>query len=177
MKLHIGCGQKYLPGYKHLDVIKFEHIDFACDARKLNMIPDDSVTEIYACHILEHVKRQDTLNVLKEWHRTLVSGGIIRIAVPDLEAILQEYLANREATKVQGLLYGGQTYDYNFHHAAYDFEMLEALLVNAGFEGINRYDWKDFLPSNYDDFSRAYLPHMDIENGRQMSLNVLARKK
>ena len=57
MKLHIGCGKKYLDGYKHLDVINFDHVDFVCDTRKLPIIENESVSEIYACHILEHVER------------------------------------------------------------------------------------------------------------------------
>ena len=74
------------------------------------------------------------------------------------------------------LLYGGQTYDYNYHHVAFDFTLLEAFFREAGFVGFQRYDWREFLPDGYDDFSRAYLPHMDFDDGRSMSLNVIARK-
>ena len=177
MKLHIGCGQKYLPGYKHLDVLESEHIDFVCDAGNLEMIDSESVNEIYACHILEHFRRDQAPGALEEWCRVLVPGGVIRIAVPDFEAIVDEYHQNRDAARVQGLLYGGQNYDYNFHFVAYDFEMLERLLQESGFDNVARYDWRDFLPQDYDDFSRAYMPHMDFENGRLMSLNVVATKK
>ena len=38
MKLHIGCGDKYLPGYKHLDIIEREHIDYITSADDLSMI-------------------------------------------------------------------------------------------------------------------------------------------
>jgi hypothetical protein len=77
---------------------------------------------------------------------------------------------------VLGLLYGGQNYEYNFHYQTFDYERLKTLLEAAGFCEISEYDWRNFLPSGYDDFSRAYLPHMDIENGRQMSLNLVAIK-
>lgn len=176
MKLHIGCGQKFLPGYKHVDVLESEHIDFVCDASNLNMIENESVSEIYACHVLEHVKRDDALAVLQEWYRVMVPGGEIRIAVPDFEAVVAEYSLNKDARKLQGLLFGGQTYEYNFHYVAYDFEFLKDLLEGAGFKDIQRYDWRDFLPPDYDDFSRAYMPHMDFENGRLMSLNIKATK-
>jgi len=176
MKLHIGCGKKYIPGYKHLDVIDFEHVDFVCDTRKLTMIEDASVSEIYACHILEHVERSEVVDVLKEWHRVLQEGGILRVAVPDFESIVVEYQEKKDLYRFQGLLYGGQTYDYNFHHVAFDFAVLKTFLAKAGFSEITRYDWRDFLPANYDDYSRSYLPHMDFDNGRLMSLNVVARK-
>jgi len=177
MKLHIGCGQKYLAGYKHIDVIDAEHIDFVCDARQLNMIADNSVSEIYACHILEHVKQKDLVDVLNEWHRVLNDNGVVRIAVPDFEAIANDYIVSKDLSRYQGLIYGGQTYEFNFHYVAFDFEMLKKSLENSGFGKVARYDWQDFLPAGYDDYSRAYIPHMDFEHGRLMSLNVLAYKK
>ena len=176
MKLHIGCGKKFIPGYKHMDVIDAPHIDYVCNAINLKMIEDDSVEEIYACHILEHVNRIDVLSVLKEWYRVLSVGGVIRIAVPDFEAVVNGYNKDKDLLKYQGLLYGGQDYEYNFHYSAYDYQMLKKLLEEAGFKGVVRYDWKDFLPTGYDDFSRAYMPHMDFDNGSLMSLNVIANK-
>lgn len=176
MKLHIGCGKKFLPGYKHVDVINYDHIDFVCDARHLKMIEDKSVSEIYACHILEHVERGEVKDVLFEWNRVLRSKGIIRIAVPNFEAVVEEYLENRDLVCFQGLLFGGQTYDYNFHHVAFDYDLLKKYLKDTGFSGIARYDWRDFLPEKYDDFSRAYLPHMDFDKGRLMSLNIMATR-
>lgn len=59
----------------------------------------------------------------------------------------------------------------------FDFDLLKELLERIGFSNIQRYDWKTFLPENYDDFSRAYLPHMQFETGRLMSLNVVCEKK
>jgi len=53
---------------------------------------------------------------------------------------------------------------------------MRGLLEDADFSGVAKYDWREFLPPDYDDYSRAYLPHMDFENGRQMSLNVVATK-
>ena len=176
MKLHIGCGQKFLPGYKHLDVLESEHIDYVCNASNLEMIDDESVSEIYACHILEHVRRDEALPVLREWCRVIKPGGEIRIAVPDFDAVVAEYALNKDASKIQGLLYGGQTYEFNFHYVAYDFDMLKELLEVAGFHDVRKYDWRDFLPPDYDDFSRAYMPHMDFEHGRLMSLNLKATK-
>ena len=179
MKLHIGCGEKYLPGWKHLDARKFPHVDYVTDKLdKLDMFADNSVEEIYACHVLEHFTRLEMSRggVIKEWYRILRGGGVLRIAVPNFEAIVEEYLSSQNLELVMGLLYGGQNYEYNFHYQAYDFKRLSGLLRRAGFSEVELYDWRDFLPPNYDDFSRAYLPHMDFEHGRLMSLNVVAVK-
>jgi hypothetical protein len=76
-----------------------------------------------------------------------------------------------------GLMQGRQDYQYNIHYHSFDFNLLKTLLENAGCANVRRYDWWDFLPEGFDDGSRAYLPHMDFENGRLMSLNVVAIKK
>jgi predicted SAM-dependent methyltransferase len=176
MKLHIGAGDKFLPGYKHMDVISRPHIDYVGDAGDLSFLSDDSVEEIYACHILEHFGRHEVAGVLAEWYKKLARGGTLRISVPDFEAIMAEYAQGANLERLIGLLYGGQNYKYNFHYQAYDFPRLKGLLEDAGFINISTYDWRDFLPAGYDDYSRAYMPHMDFENGRLMSLNVMAVK-
>lgn len=176
MKLHIGCGKKYIPGYSHIDVVEHEHVDFVCDTRRLDLIKSESVDEIYACHILEHVHRGDVSSVLKEWNRVLKENGVLRISVPNFEEIVNEYLKSKDLGMLLGLLYGGQNYEYNFHYIAFDFCSIKSELELAGFFGVEKYDWKSFLPPDYDDFSRAYIPHLDFDNGRLMSLNVVARK-
>jgi len=177
MKLHIGCGERYLPGYRHVDIIDCGHIDYLADAGSLSFIDDGAVTEIYACHILEHFKRHEIDGVLSEWDRVLCGGGILRLAVPDFEAIVTYYQENKNLYGILGLLYGGQNYEYNFHFQVFDFKRSKELLEKAGFTNITIYDWREFLPEGYDDYSRAYLPHMDFKNGRLMSLNILAEKK
>ena len=183
MKLHLGCGKKYLHGYMHVDVMPYDHIDYVSDIKDLSFAKDNSVEEIYACHVLEHIDRNEIGTTLQEFYRILVpqknaegKGGILRIAVPDFEAIVEEYHSNGDLELVLGLLYGGQDYEYNYHYQAYDFMRIEKLLKEAGFRTVSKYEWKDFLPEGYDDFSRAYLPHMDFENGRLMSLNIIAEK-
>ncbi len=178
MKLHIGCGKRNLAGYMHYDIRKIdEHIDFVGQAEDLSQFGDESAEEIYACHLLEHFGRWKSDAVLKEWNRVLKKGGILRIAVPDFEAVVKEYTASHNLKNLMGLLYGGQDYEYNYHFEAFDFDYLKSKLLSNGFDCIKRYDWRQFLPGGYDDCSRAYLPHMDAEHGRLMSLNVMAVKK
>jgi len=176
MKLHIGSGEKHLSGYIHIDIIDRAHIDYVADASNLQFLEDECVSEIYACHVIEHFKRNEIDAVFSEWGRVMCSGGTLRIAAPDFEAIATEYQKNQNLDAVLGLLYGGQDYEHNFHFQVYDFNRLRCILEKAGFKDVQRYDWRTFLPEDYDDFSRAYLPHMDFANGRLMSLNIIAMK-
>lgn len=146
MKLHIGCGERYLPGYRHLDEREFPHVDYIGRAEKLSAFDDNSIEEIYACHILEHFPRSEVTNVLKEWYRVICPNGLLRIAVPDFEAIAQVYSSSGDLEQVLGLLYGGQNYSGNYHFQAFYFARLKRILTQTGFHTVSRYDWHTFLP-------------------------------
>lgn len=176
IKLHLGCGPKYIPGFIHIDAREFPHIDYVSSVDKLDMFKDDTVDLIYGSHLLEHFPRHRTLDVLKEWHRVLKPGGTLRIAVPDFEKIVEVYQKTRNLKLLIGLLMGGQNYEGNTHYMVFDFILLSELLMQVGFKNVHRYDWRKTVHKDYDDFSQAYLPHMDKEHGTLMSLNVEAEK-
>lgn len=178
MKLHIGCGKKFLEGWSHADVAPFDHIDFNVNAKDLEEEIDcETVDEIYACHILEHFGRHEFQEVLRSWQRLLKPGGTLRIAVPDLEKCVEHYNEHRDLVVLRGLFYGGQRDGWDYHTIGFDLTTLKDELEKAGFVSVERYDWRTFLPDGFDDYSRSYLPHMDFENGKLMSLNVKAVKQ
>jgi ubiquinone/menaquinone biosynthesis C-methylase UbiE len=57
--------------------------------------PDSSVDVVYSSHTLEHFRKEDGRAFLKECHRVLRTGGIIRIVVPDLRVTIMEYMDGR----------------------------------------------------------------------------------
>jgi hypothetical protein len=59
-----------------------------------------------------------------------------------------------------------------YHKTIYDFNSLKKVLENGGFKNIRLWDWKKAEHGKFDDYSQAYLPHMDKENGILISLNV-----
>jgi predicted SAM-dependent methyltransferase len=178
MKLHLGCGPRYIPGWIHVDVVDLPHIHLRHSIDSLPAMLDGSVDTIYACHVLEHfVRMGEVERVLTEWKRVLKPLGVLRIAVPDFEALCQHYINTHRLGDIIGPLFGGQRGSvYNFHYTVFDFETLSAILTRAGFADIARYDWRGTEHATVDDYSQAYLPHMDKENGLLISLNVEARK-
>lgn len=56
---------------------------------------DFSFSSIYSSHLLEHLYLNEAKNLLKECFRALQPGGIMRIVVPDLKIIIQEYNENK----------------------------------------------------------------------------------
>lgn len=177
VKLHIGCGERYIPGFIHIDVRQLPHVDYVTSADKLDMFEDSSVDLVYACHILEHFRRNQIYDVLREWHRVLKHGGILRIAVPDFEKLVEVYLKTNDLKLILGLLVGRQDYPENTHYEVFDYIYLSEILGHVGFKNIHRYDWHRTIHKDYDDFSQAYIPHLDKEHGTLVSLNVEAEKE
>jgi len=176
MKLHIGCGKAYIPGWVNVDIISDVHADIYSNALALPY-ERESIDLIYASHVLEHFDRRLVLSALTHWYSLLKKEGILRLAVPDFEAIVEEYNDSFcDVGGLLGLLYGGQDHVLNIHRIAFDYPYLTKLLTTAGFVMTRRWNWRETEHSHIDDYSQAYLPHMDKEKGRLMSLNVEAIK-
>jgi len=180
VQLHLGCGKRYIPGFIHIDLADFPHIDYKTDVSDLSMFEDNSVEKIYACHVLEYFDRIQVKDVLKEWHRVLKPKGILRVAVPDFEALVKVYQQYGDLSLIIGPLYGRweieDTQKVIYHCTVYDFESLKNVLESAGFANIHRYDWRKTIHKDYDDYSQAYIPHMDKEHGLLISLNLEGEK-
>ena len=114
----------------------------------------------------------------------LKQRGILRLAVPDFDAIVKVYLKYKDLdhTGILGPLYGKMVIKTSegekiiYHKTVYDFKSLKEVLESVGFRNIHRYDWRDTIHKDYDDFSQAYIPHMDKEHGFLISLNMEAEK-
>jgi predicted SAM-dependent methyltransferase len=173
IKLHLGCGKIRLPGYINVDIMSRPSVDVIADLRKLPWA-DASVDHVYSCAAIEHFGRREWIGVLAEWARVLKPGGSIKVSTADFEAAITQYLEKKNLEELLGLMIGGQKDDYDWHGMIFDFATFRAGLEQAGFRDVRRYDWRqaDVGRAGIDDFSQAYLPHMDKENGRLMMLNV-----
>lgn len=178
MKLHLGCGRKYIPGFVHIDVQPGPHVDVVGPVEKLPM-PDNSVSLIYASHILEHFGRFVYMSVLREWFRVLRPDGVLRLAVPDFAACAAIYYENGledGLSGLVGLIIGGQRDQYDYHKMIFDEKFLRKSLLEVGFRDVRPWDWRTTEHAAIDDYSQAHLPHMRKDDGRLMSLNVEAVK-
>jgi predicted SAM-dependent methyltransferase len=179
IKLHLGCGKRNIPGFIHIDLADFPHIDYRHDISTLPFIENDGVDLIYACHVLPYFDRFEVQPVLREWLRVLKPGGTLRLAVSDLESLLLVYTKSRDIGKVIGPLFGRWEIKPGlvaYQKTAYDFGSLSQTLTEAGFCSPRRYEWRHTEHRDYDDFSQAYVPHMAKDSGVLISLNVEAVK-
>jgi len=182
IKLNLGCGDRKIHGFINIDARDNVGADEVCDVTRIHE-KFTNVDLIYACHVLEHFPTQPSVfqpltwkEVLISWRTALKKGGILRLSVPDIKAACEYYLLTNNFNAVRAFFYGGQKYDYDFHYHGWSFDTLKEDLHKAGFSEVRRYDWKETEHFYIDDYSQAYLPHMDKTNGKLMSLNIEAIK-
>jgi len=179
-KLHLGCGKRFLKGYTHVDLDKFQHIDIVADISDLHMIPNESVDEIYCSHAFEYFDRYAAQGVLREWHRILAFNGWLFLVVPDFDQLCKVYSATGELGDILGPLFGRWNVNdtFAYHKTVYNRHDLTKLLVRSGFHEIEEFSVVDFLSAidpKYDDHSLAFFPHLD-RSGIQISLALKAKK-
>jgi len=143
-KLHVGCGAILIPGYLNVDITYRPGVACRCDLNAGLPFADHSFDEIYCCHVLEHFATSAIPDMLMEFARVLRSGGVLRVAVPDLDAICRCYTENIDwfappHSPWLGLIYGGQTDPFDFHKTGFNFRWLEHLLHQAEFHDIHNY--------------------------------------
>lgn len=90
--VNLGCGSRHHNGWKNFDFVSNHPDVLACDLRNGIPMADETADVVYHSHVLEHFVRKDAFFFLSECHRILKPGGVIRVAVPDLEQIVRSYL-------------------------------------------------------------------------------------
>lgn len=91
-KLNVGCGKIKFQGWINIDVETSVATDLVWDVTRGLPFPNTSCSLIYHEHFLEHLTVQQGVFFLRECHRVLVSGGVMRIAMPPLDFVVQKYL-------------------------------------------------------------------------------------
>jgi SAM-dependent methyltransferase len=90
--LNLGCGSRFHPNWENVDFISVAPNVRGYDLRKGVPYADCEFDVVYHSHVLEHFPKQLAPVLLRECLRVLKPGGLIRVAVPDLERIARLYL-------------------------------------------------------------------------------------
>ena len=97
--LNLGCGSAFHPDWINIDFHNHGGSVLAYDLRLGIPLPDATVDVVYHSHVLEHFTREGGVTFLTECFRVLRPGGLLRIAVPDLENIVRAYITTLEEVK------------------------------------------------------------------------------
>jgi len=142
MKLNLGCGHKHLEGYVNVDVDPACLPDVDAELGELPF-PDDSVDEILAVHVFEHIWKVDVPETLREWKRCLKPGGLLVLELPCLDKIIRNFVVYDKPTPqltTWGLFGDPDTLTshnvYALHKHCYSYNEIVAVLRNEGFKDV-----------------------------------------
>ena len=176
-KLHLGGAG--LHGWLNTDLHPAHWRVVRMDATKPFPLPSRSVDYVFSEHMIEHLPLAGARAMLREAHRVLRPGGMIRVATPDLARVVSLYGATRDVRKdylvwaqehfglprdlpADCAVINSLFHDHG-HRFLFDAATLTALLTAAGFAGVARY-----TPGNSDD------PHLRGLERRQFPVGSVA---
>jgi predicted SAM-dependent methyltransferase len=92
-RLNWGCGESGEPGWINSDIKEGPGVDISRDIRDGLPIESDSLDYVVSIHALPMIGYPDLVPVLRELHRVLKPGGVLRLALPDVDKGIRAYLA------------------------------------------------------------------------------------
>lgn len=123
--LNLGCGTSLHPDWVNVDMVPGAPGVIAVDLAAELPFAAGSFDAVYCSHLLEHLAPDAAATLLRRIHGVLRPGGILRVVVPDLEAMARAYLGLLEELDL----------DPAAREADYDWMMLELYDQVARSEG------------------------------------------
>jgi len=119
MKLNLGCGDDIRDGYINIDALPNLGVDMVFDITQKLPFKTNSCDEIIAQDILEHLTREQLQFTLSEISRVLIIGGIVKIRIPNVDAIIEKFSDDPETRNL--FIYGDshKTGIWGVHKAGY----------------------------------------------------------
>lgn len=136
IRLNVGAGDKYLPGFVNID--RHGTQDLNSDAFPLPF-PTDHADELWAIHLLEHLPRKDASPVLTEWFRVLKPGGKLVLELPCLDKIARLIVKGEKNLRLTLFGIFGDPRDPKpdmMHHWCWSEAELTEALSSVGFQDI-----------------------------------------
>ncbi len=90
---NVGCGGAGLAeGWVNIDYMPYLNVNYLFDCRKDIPFNNHTVKGLFTDHFFEHIDYEtEAPEFLKNCHRVLQAGCILRMIVPDAEKFLQGY--------------------------------------------------------------------------------------
>jgi SAM-dependent methyltransferase len=132
LRINVGCGASPTPGWLNFDnslTVRIGNLPFSGVLSRLGAIPgskrpffqkaaqgeirwanavrripvpDRSAEVVYSSHMLEHLDRAEARVFLREVLRVLAPSGKLRLVVPDLRKLIDDYISDGDADALVG---------------------------------------------------------------------------
>jgi SAM-dependent methyltransferase len=105
---------------------------------------DDTFEAVYASHLLEHLDPGVAERCLEEVRRVLRPGGVLRLAVPDLDEVVAQYDPGNPDGFLAGLYdaHSGRRSRNSLHRWMYNAFSLDELMRRVGFREVERCEYR-----------------------------------
>lgn len=99
--LYVGCGNHRLKGFTHVEVNPAKQFkkggnvgapEILANMTETIPLKDETVSLVFSRATLEHLTYPELINHFIECNRLLKQGGHVRMVVPDLDKMVQDYL-------------------------------------------------------------------------------------
>ena len=149
-RLNWGCGEHPEPGWINSDIKDGPGIDLSCDIREGLPLEADTIDYAVSIHALPEIPYTDIVGALRELRRVLKPGGVLRLALPDLDKGIQAYLSEDEDyflvpdedARAIGSKFIVQMIWYGYSRTLFTYDFTAELLRKAGFAQVTRSDFR-----------------------------------
>ncbi|OAN48186.1 hypothetical protein A6A04_05410 [Paramagnetospirillum marisnigri] len=153
--LNIGSGEKPTEGFVNADFYKTRLFakwrrkdkkfdpNWMVDLRRPLKCGDGHFDGIFTEHVIEHMQPMEALVLLRELHRILKPGGVLRLIVPDADIYVRAYLGEvpqdfpfadvQDRTDILAQL----TQEHG-HQSIWNAEIMAKVLAAAGFAQVEK---------------------------------------
>jgi SAM-dependent methyltransferase len=155
-RLNWGCGAAGEPGWLNSDLKAGPGIDISADIRDGLPLASDSIDYIVSIHALPMISYPDLLPVLAELRRMLKPGGVLRLALPDLDRGIEAYarrdpeyfLVPDQEVRSHGGKFIVHMLWYGYSVTLFTKDFIEELLWAAGFREVHHCRYRQTASSH-----------------------------
>jgi predicted SAM-dependent methyltransferase len=145
VKLHLGCGEQYLEGYRNIDLPQEDQTVIRSVADEFGHIDQlryavASIEEVRLHHVFEHFPRPVAIALVASWRSWLKPGGVLHVEVPDFvrtaRAVLWPFSSRQRRLVGIRHLFGSHEAPWAVHWEGWCEETLSAVYRICGIEPV-----------------------------------------